>query len=217
MPKKSEETVKKKNQKSKSQKKTHPPAKWVSMSMWCSKTTQLSVCAKNELRVSCSESGEARQKIVSATEGPADRYFNYDELCNLACMLHDVPEFRSDAFRAHRGLIENLGRTIVFRRDRPSLVAAMLLLMDAWVNVCEKDAFCILPPNLATLHDPQQQKVLGLIERLKVGTLNNSTEIAELRKTNGNLSGQPYAPTTLQEQLLQTRDDLLVQRVNAGV
>lgn len=178
--------------------------------IWCEKEIQFSVASKNELRMSCSK--ETRQKIVSKTNGPLETTWTYEELLDLAPMLHDAPQFRTERFAVHRDLIENLGRTLVHQRDRSSLVDAMLLLMSAWVNICQNDAFCILPPDLATLHDPQQQKVLGLIERLKRGAIEDKTNLAIQRRQN--LQGN-FQPTPFEEMLQARFDQNLVDLADA--
>jgi hypothetical protein len=178
---------------------------------WCGTMLQISICTETELRVTCGNPAEIRQKIVSAQDGPADRFWTFSQLEDIACFLHDAREFRSEKFSRYHALIMYLGWNIAHNANREQLVSALHLLMRAWLRLCQEDAMCIPPPSLAVLENPQQRKILGTIEALKRELVRTSAENAFLSQQ---VTG-PIEQTDLQRALIKFREDSELQRVNA--
>ncbi len=136
----------------------------------CTFDITVSICGKDEIRVvdNC-KGGEVRQKVVSAVASPDQTatHWKYDELQDIACFLHDAPEFKTQQFQPYRHLILNLGYVLTHDHTRQSLADAMLVLMNAWFELCRNDRECIAPPSRATLGDKQQLKILAAISALE--------------------------------------------------
>lgn len=158
----------------------------------CVLDLQVSICTETELRLVDRCKKETRQKIVAYEDGPQETHWNMNQLLDIACILHDAPEFKTDTFRKHAHLILNLGWVLTHNPDRQKLVHALLMLMRRWLILCEQDPSCIPPPSLATLNDPQQQKVLAHMDALKRALVRERTEVAKyvqiLPSVAGNLS-----------------------------
>jgi len=154
------------------------------MTQECGFDYTVSICAPNEVRLTDNCKKEIRQKIVSADALPSqtESHWTYEELQDIACFMHDAPEFKSQRFHAYAHLIVNLGYVLTHSHSRQSLVDAMLLLMGAWYNMCRNDKDCIAPPSRASLGDPQQLKILAAINALETSLEREKVERARLLK-----------------------------------
>jgi hypothetical protein len=145
------------------------------------------ICGLNELRVTDNCKKEVRQKLVAATASPnqLDSHWTYHELQDIACFLHDAPEFKTQEFHTHAHLIVNLGVVLTHSHTRESLVHAMLLLMRPWYEACRNDRNCIAPPSRASLGDPNQLKILAVINALETSLEREKVARAILLESTG--------------------------------
>ena len=156
----------------------------------------LSIVSESEIMYHDACKNTFTQKKIDANGGSVDTHFTFAELKDIGAMLHDSPEFKSHKFEHNTALIVNLGRTLA-REDltRQDLVAAILALMKAWLQVCQDDSHCILPTPLDKLKDPNQQKQAAYIASLQ-------TQLRDMMVTN--LMSRPVGSLTDDETRLLT-------------
>jgi len=147
----------------------------------------VTICAGDQLRITdnCQDPPLVRQKIVSVDPGPAETHWSFDQLLDIGCFLHDAPEFKTETFRKHAGLVTYLGWVLYHNyANRVDVAGAILALMHVWEKMCQDDTGCIVPPSLESMQDPQQQKVLAKIDQLKNALKREKTEKAEIAQQN---------------------------------
>lgn len=128
----------------------------------------LSIVSESEIMYHDACKNTYTQKKIDAHGGPVETHFTFAELKDIGAMLHDSPEFKSHKFADKTALIVNLGRTLARENlTRQDLVAAILALMKAWLQICQEDSQCILPTSLDKLKDPNQQKQAAYIATLQ--------------------------------------------------
>ena len=182
----------------------------------------VSICGPNEIRLkdNCPNANpEIRQKYVTVEPGPEETHWTFPELLDIACFLHDAPEFKNNnAFAKDANLVVNLGWTLVHKHtSREAVVTAMLALMKRWFQACQEDSECIPPPSRSLLQDPQQRKILGAMKALELRLMRAETDAAEKRQTALTCANQPLTVTVdpFQQKLLDHRNQLSQQRISA--